>query len=469
MVPGMFTAVEPRFHLPSERLSREELEGLQLVKLRALLDRLIASNPFYRKQWADFDVTSAQITSITEFRKRVPMITKADVLKDQAEHPPLGSRIGVPRNEIRKVHVTGGTSGYTQEAWGLTAADFELSAKGHVQRFHWMGLEPGDAIFISLPAFFSAAGGLRKAAEMMGLLVFEVFGMDSERLSQLMDAFPPALMFVGLGVPRFGIESDLRPRDIYPSLKSVATYGLSDGAALAALEEAWGARSAESYGCTQAPNTVGSTCEHGGLRKGQPGMVHFFEDRFIVECLDRDTGEPAEPGAPAEVVLTSLDREASPTVRYRLNDRVETLPYNACDCGRPFAGYRVGTGGRWDDMMKVKGVNVWPETFDSIVFSHPQVVEYRGEVSTANGKDELTLRLDLGGLDAGERDRILHSIRREAKARTLLTPTVVASTEPIPKFVDRKARRWTDSRGFVTAPADGTAVSGHSIDGGDDD
>ena len=445
----MFTTLEPRFHSPSERLSRDELEALQLVKLRVLLDRLIASNPFYRKIWADFDVAPAEITSISEFRKRVPMITKADVLKDQAEHPPLGSRVGVPRNEIRKVHVTGGTSGYTQEAWGLTAADFELSAKGHVQRFHWMGIEPGTRIFISLPAFFSAAGGLRKAAETMGLLVFEVFGMDSERLGQLMEAFPPALMFVGLGVPRFGIESDLRPRDVYPSLKSVATYGVSDAGMLTALEDAWGTRSAESFGCTQAPNTVGATCEHGALQNGAPSMVHFFEDRFIVECLDRDTGEPAEAGAPAEVVLTSLDREASPTVRYRLNDRVEALPHTACECGRPFAGYRVGTGGRWDDMMKVKGMNIWPETFDSMIFSHPEVAEYRGEVSTMNGKDELVLRVDLGTTPADECDRVLRSIRRDAKARTLLTPSVVVSAEPIPRFVDRKARRWSDSRGAV--------------------
>jgi phenylacetate-CoA ligase len=203
------------------------------------------------------------------------------------------------------------------------------------------------------------------------------------------------------------------------------------------------------YGCTQAASVVGATCERTAVVDGRAGMVHFLEDHYLVECLNRETGKPAEPEEDCEIVLTTLDREASPAIRFRMHDKAVFLRDTACTCGRPFHGYRVGTIARWDDMLKIKGINIWPSMMDDLLMMHPELREYRGfvEIDRSRHREVMRIMLDFKPETGSERrTRLLDEVRDEVKSKMFVTPLVEESSEALPKFAFKPVR-WIDTRG----------------------
>ncbi|MEU1957238.1 phenylacetate--CoA ligase family protein [Nocardia rhamnosiphila] len=438
----------------AERLTRDELEALQLRKLRNLLNYNYENNPFYRDLWKSYSVHPDDIQSLADYRHKVPMVSKRDFLADQDCQPPFGRRLGVDRRAVRQVHLTSGTSGIGQEAWGLTQADVESAATAWLQQYHWMGLTSGDVAFYSMPVSFFANGlSAEHAGRKMGMSCLNLFGMDKQLAFNLMERFQPQYLY---GMMSMAAMASLAgpenlhgrlPREVFPTLKAIQGSAMS-ASTMQRVSEEWGAPIYEIYGCTQGGSAVAATCERTALVDGREGMVHFLESQFLVECLDRETGEPAASGADSEVVLTTLDREASPAIRFRMDDKVTFLAHSECRCGRPYAGYRAGSVGRWDDMMKVKGINVWPGVFDDIVMSVPDVAEYRGVVVNTEGRERCVIKVEFeatASLTSATVTERLDDIRRRVKAKTFITPDVEVSPDQLEKFI-LKPRRWTDLR-----------------------
>jgi phenylacetate-CoA ligase len=217
------------------------------------------------------------------------------------------------------------------------------------------------------------------------------------------------------------------------------------------IEAHWGCRLQEGYGSTQCNGFGGSTGAAGVFgRNGQRGLISLFEWETLFEVVDPDTLEPTPSGEVGEMVVTNLSVEGSPVIRFRTGDAARYVSWNDAGTGQTWNAIECGTIGRFDDMMKIRGNNVWPTAIDAAVFAHSEVGDYAGRVYTEGGKTEVEMRLAFaehaGGLSADERKRLIASVREAVKARTNVLMTVVeVARGDLPEFA-YKARRWKDER-----------------------
>jgi phenylacetate-CoA ligase len=192
-----------------------------------------------------------------------------------------------------------------------------------------------------------------------------------------------------------------------------------------------------------------SNCEQGAVTDGRRGLLHFYEWAALLEVLDPETLDPVGPGEAGELVVTLLEKEASPLVRFRTRDKVVLMPHEDCPCGRDLRAIEAGTVSRWDDMVKIKGENVFPHEVDEIIFARPGIAEYQGRVTIgAAGRDVAEIRVALVG-SAGEPGTLLDRLRQELKARTNITFDLrTVPLDELPQWTtpDVKPRRWIDER-----------------------
>lgn len=444
------------FNPKLERASRKEILGLQLDKLRYQLGYLYQKNRFYRRLFEAAKFEPEKLRSLQEFSEKVPFVQKEDFLKDQDETPPYGERLGIPPEKLSQIHLTSGTSGVGREIYGLTRRDVEGAGLTWMNHWHWIGLRKGD-IALSVQPVTNLAAGLSSFHGMnkMGLVPFQTFGVDSETKLQLMKRFRPHFLTLttayALRLTLLAQQTGLVPQRDLPNLKGLCIAGESYPIPLARdLEEFWDTRIHEFYGSTQGGTIFAFTCEYGVLRHGERGCMHLLDPYYYTEVIDPETLKPVGPGEEGEAVVTVLYREASPVVRFRTHDKVRYYPYNHCPCGRPYSIWEAGNVSRYDDMMKIKGTNVWPSMVDAVLFSRPEVDEYAGQVwIDAQGRERVLIRLafkDSHPRSAEEKERLTAELSRELLRQTGVTMAVkeVSRNElPIYEF---KARRWTDER-----------------------
>ncbi len=443
------------------RLSREDLERLQFAKLQRQLDRLYHTNPFYRAKLAAAAAQPDRITSMQAFRDLVPLSTKAEFLADQEASPPFGTRVGVPHDEVALVNMTGGTSGQGQEVYGRTYADVVVQGFLHCLPWFMAGLRPGHFGMNCVPAGGLTTGGWGPpdGLRIAGAAAIHVGGaMTTDAKIAMMRRFPNVnfiyastnyVMTLAEGLRRAGID----PREAFPELKTIFIVAEAYSVEWAQRMKAfWGADIHEGYGSTQAAGFSHVTCEHGVIdANGNRGIMHAFEWHTLVEIIDPDTGKPGEPGADGEMIITNLDIVGSPVLRFSSRDKARFMPWTACSCGRPWNGVETGTIGRYDDMMKIRGNNVWPSAIDAAVFAFPEVEEYSGRVfvdEAGRTEVEMTVALTPQGqaLVADERDRLLAAMAERIKERTNIRMKIrTANREDLPNFA-YKARRWRDER-----------------------
>jgi phenylacetate-CoA ligase len=214
------------------------------------------------------------------------------------------------------------------------------------------------------------------------------------------------------------------------------------------MENIWNVTLHDGYGSTQQETLLGCTCEKGAVPDGKRGFMHVFEDYTIVEVLNRDTRDPVKSGEWGEVVITTLGREASPVVRYATNDRVMFLSHTECNCGRPFNGFQAGTISRYDDMLKIKGVNIWPQTTDEVIFAYNEIEEYNGKVIIGEGgKEEAVVLLEFKReVPENKKVGLVDIISKELHNRTGIRMKVIIAKEGVKHF-EFKPQRWEDERG----------------------
>lgn len=431
-----------------ECLSRKELLALQERRLVAQIRRCYAKIPFYRERWP---AAAAEISSLRELQNIVPFTSKKDFLSGSPED---GGRIA-EGSRLFQYHLTSGTSGLGQELHPVSTGDHEGLWVPTAYMAYWAGLLPGDRICYTWPVGLQT-GGLQGMAFCTG---YQAVGMQLGPYSSVdklkyMRQFRPNAIVVSPSylthltylVTKMGDE----PRSKYPDLKAIFVAGESYAIAWAEhMQEAWGCQLHEWYGLMQGGANSAHSCEAGVLDRGRHGSLHCMDHRQLTEVLHPDSNEAVMPGEEGELVITALFREAFPVVRFRTGDKVRLLE-RLCDCGRPFTCIEAGTIARYDDMMKIRGQNLWPAAVDGILLVDDRVEEYSGEVFVdESGKERVVVRIEfLSGADVApeERQSVLAELAKKVKECTNITMELMeVPIGTLPRF-EFKSRRWTDRR-----------------------
>jgi phenylacetate-CoA ligase len=446
-----------------ETMSQQELRELQLRKLKSVVERAYHTIPFYQRLYQKHGVVPDDIGSLDEFANKIPFISKRDLLHDQEEHPPFGSRqaLGIPERsglvDVQAVHLTSGTSGIGQEVHFLSGLDVESSTMGWAFHVRWAGLVPGDRVFVTSPLTMTAGGQLKsKEMAKLGLVGFFVASYSTEEKVALMRRFSPhALIAMPAYLTRITVvcqEMGIMPRRDFPDLKVLLTAAGNYSIPWAAETESyWGVRLSEWYGSTQSGMNQCFSCERGVYAEpDRRGILHNLSHRVHSEILDPQTGAAVLAGEEGEVVITNLFREQFPVIRFKIADRARYLPADYCDCGRPFDGIEAGTIARWDDMLKIKGQNVWPDAVDSVLLSRSEVDEYQGVVYVDNqGRETVLVALQFKPSRQPSPEELAAYLKQcgnELRQQTGIGMHVVpAPSEGLPHF-EMKARRWKDQR-----------------------
>jgi len=378
-----------------------------------------AKSPFYSRKLA------GRTPSWAEF----PLTTKSELIADQAAHPPYGSNLTRPVSEYTRLHQTSGTTTGQPLRWLDTAASWQLLLGCWRTMYEWASLKRSERIFFAFSfgpflGFWTAF----EAAQQAGHFCLAGGGMSSAaRLRMVIDN----AVTVVLCTPTYALHLaetasretiDLPGSAVHTLIVAGEPGGLIPNTR-AKLASAWGARVVDHYGLTE----VGPVAIEPADRPGDLRIV----DGYVAEVIDPDTLEPAETG---ELVLTTLSRLGSPLVRYRTGDLVQ--------CATIDGELRLAGGilGRADDMIHVRGNNVYPTAVENILRRFPELAEYRMEVTGPGPLNELTITVEpLAGADGDLlARRVADAVRDE-----LLFRAEVDSVAPgaLPRF-EMKARRF---------------------------
>lgn len=415
-----------------ESASSEERASAQLGRLRAGLEDVLTTNAFYRRKLAGFD--PRDLRTIENVRG-LPFTTKNELTQDQLEHPPFGTNLTYPLSRYVRLHQTSGTTGQplrvldTEESWQWWSRlwQYVYRAAG-VTREDRLYLCFGFGPFIG---FWSAFEGARA----MGALAISGGGQStSERLRAIGQLGASVIVCTPSYALRMAEVARGEGIDLAGLAVRVTIHAGEPGASIpetrARIEAAFGARAFDHTGASEVGAT-GFSCE-------ARDCVHLIESEFIVEMLDPATAQPSREGSEGELVLTNLGRWGMPVIRYRTGDRVRPA-YGRCACGRTFVRLMGGILGRVDDMVTVRGVNVFPSALEAIVRRFPEVDEFQIEVHQNRGMDELRLRVELhDGAGAAEIcRRLAERLHADLALRCAIEPVAVGS---LPRF-ELKARR----------------------------
>jgi len=388
---------------PSIPQDADELAAWQQDRAWNLVENARRANPFYRDR-----LHVSEHRDPAAFRA-LALTTKQQVVADCAGHPPYGSRTVGEAADIRMVVHTSGTSGQGMAIYALNSADFEAIIRTEAVGFIWAGIREGTKVLLTLPIGMTAAGLWYSAAlRAIGSNMFSVGPYPTERKVELLRQFEPEVV---VGTPSYVQRLAVACEDagLSPEATSVETLIVA-GQPFShpwarAIETRWGATLYEQYGCTE--RAIAWTCPGGVIKGDSLGVLHFPPESGYYEVIDPESGEPVGHGESGELVITPFGADASPLIRYATGDRVRWMAPGACPCGRPLSGVAAGEVERYDDMMKIRGVNVWPASFDEAVFAVAAVIDYRGTVWVDEDGSE---RVEIRAEGAGRPDAIAEAL-----------------------------------------------------------
>lgn len=443
------------------QLSRGELEALQWSRLRRQLSRLYEHSSYYRNRMADAGVKPEQITSLEKFRSLFPTSCKADFIADQAAHPPFGQRLSIPQACVALVNMTGGTSGQGQEIYGRSNHDIHIQGYLHALPWFLAGLRPGDIALNCVPAGGLTTGGWGpgEGLRIAGATAFHAGGSLSTdaKIDLMMRIGGMNFIYASTNylhtLTEALVKRGIDPKDTFTAMRTLFIAAEAYPIAWAQkIEKIWGCKLQEGYGSTQCAGFAGSTCDEGVVTAdGQRGLLQLFEWENMIEVVDPETQAPVKSGEIGEMVVTNLSIEGSPVVRFRTGDAAKFVSHEDNGCDRAWNALECGTIKRLDDMMKIRGNNIWPSAIDAAVFSYDEVAEYVGRVYTSDqGKTEIEVRLafteDSAGRSAEERQNMIAAVRAAIKERTSVWMDLVeVPRSALPEFA-YKAKRWKDER-----------------------
>lgn len=429
----------PYFDPATETLPRAALNALQLHKLQEMMRELWGKNRFYSNKWRAAGLQPEDIRALEDLA-RLPLTTKSELMADQAANGPFGSNLTYPVEAYTRIHQTSGTTGVplkvldTAESW-----DWWGRCWAHV--LAGSGVTASDRVFLAFAfgpfiGFWAAMEGARK----LGAMMIPGGGRDSaQRLELMRDAGATVLCCTptyALRLAEVGRESgfDLRSIPLQASVHA-GEPGANIPATKARIEGAWAAKCFDHAGASE----IGA---HSFECEVQPGGTHLIESEFIAEVIDPASGAAVPPGQRGELVITNLGRWGFPMIRYRTGDLVE-VNLDPCACGRSFMRFEGGILGRADDMVTVRGVNVFPAGVENILRKFPEVDEFRITVSRVRHMDEMDVEVELC---EGADSTVVHSIAERLDTLLSFRPRVHhVGHNALPRF-DMKARRFHVNR-----------------------
>jgi phenylacetate-CoA ligase len=369
-----------------ECMPREEIEQLQLERLQATLNRVDKNVTCYRNRFKELGIVPEDVQSLADLSK-LPFTTKEDLRLNY----PYGM-FAVPLREVVRIHSSSGTTGKPTVV-GYTKHDIKVWSNLVARFMTAAGVSHDDVVQIAFGyGMFTGAFGLHYGSELIGASVIPMGAGNTEKQIMIMQDYRTTAL---VSTPSYAVTIAERMEKMGIDPKSLCLkVGLFGGEPWSEsmrreIESRLGISATDNYGLSEVigPGVAGE-CQH------KCGM-HISEDAFIAEIIDPDTGETLPPGSVGELVLTSLTKEAFPMVRYRTRD-ITSLDYAKCACGRTTVRMKK-TMGRSDDMLIIKGVNVYPSQIEDVLFAvegcqpHYQlVVDRQGALDTLEIRIEVT-------------------------------------------------------------------------------
>lgn len=421
-----------------ETMPRPELEALQLRRLQEVVKRVATTVPFYRQALAEAGVGPDDIRSLSDAR-RLPFTTNADL---RANYP--DGLLAIPRQQVTRLHTSSGTTG-KPKALFFSRRDVDQAAELIARCLVMTGCTAEDVLQNMMTyGLFTGALVLHYGAEKVGMLVIPAGPGNSERQLMLMQDFRTTVFHTtpsyALYLAEFIRKRGLDPRKDLALRKGLVGAEAHSEETRRKIEEALGIEAYNSYGLSEMNGPgVAFECEH---KSG----LHLWEDQYLLEIIDPVTGVPLADGERGELVLTSLTREAMPLLRYRTRDLTSVIP-TPCPCGRTHRRLARITG-RSDDMLVVRGVNLYPQQIERVLMSIPELGS--NYLIHLRGLDELTVKVEFAasGFDGRVENlvRLEERVVEKLRAEILVKPRVELSAPGTLPVSEGKAKRVVDER-----------------------
>jgi len=422
-----------------ECMDREELEKIQLERLQQTVERVYNAVPYYRKLMEEKGVEPGDIKTLKDLRL-LPFIAKQDL----RENYPFGL-FTVPMSEVVRIHSSSGTTGKPTVV-GYTRKDIDSWAELLARTLTCANTSKEDVVQVAYGyGLFTGGLGVHYGAERIGASVIPISGGNTQRQVMLMQDFgttvlactPSYALFMGEVIQEMGVKDSIK-------LKS-GVFGAEPWSEnmRREIEDKLGVMAIDIYGLSEVIGPgVSSECP---VQEG----LHIFEDHFIPEIIDPVTGESLPPGSRGELVFTTITKEAFPVIRYRTRD-ITSLNYEKCECGRTMVRMNKVTG-RTDDMIIIRGVNVFPTQIESVLLDigetepHYQlIVDRKGSLDSLEVWVEVSEKLfsdKVKGLEVLERT-IAHKIESilgiSGKIKLVEPKTIPRSEGKAQRVIDKR-------------------------------
>ena len=419
-----------------ETMPPKAIKELQIEKLRSMFKKIYGHNRFYTEKFDSAGIDHETIQNVNDMAQ-IPLTNKEELIKAQQYNPPFGSNATFPESAYSRFHQTSGTTGKplrvldTPESWEWWGRCWGFVLTG-------AGLTENDRLFVPFSfgpfiGFWAALEGAR----IINTMMIPGGGRDSlERLHLMKELGVTAICCTPTYALRLAevaqeAEFDLNEIPLRISILS-GEPGANVPATKTRVESVWNVKSYDHAGASE----VGA---HSFECEIQPNGTHVNESEFIVEVLNPDTLEPVSEGEQGELIITNLGRIGFPVIRYRTGDLVR-LNHEPCKCGRTFPRFEGGVLGRVDDMVVVRGINVFPSAIENLIRRSDEVEEFRITVSTVKQMGHLSIELDLKKDTNPENAKkdVYQQIRNEL---SLSSEIKVVPHGSLPRF-EMKARRF---------------------------
>ena len=426
-----------------ETLSRQEIEAIQLDKLQKVVRRVYEKVPYYRAKMDEAGIKPDDVKSLDDL-KRLPFTTK----QDMRDTYPFGL-FAVDKSELERIHASSGTTGKPTVV-GYTKNDLEVWAECVARLAVMGGATKEDVCQICFGyGMFTGALGLHYGLEHIGACIIPSSTGNSEKQIMYMKDFGSTLLVAtpsyALRLGEVATQMGLNPKTDLELKTALVGSELMTEPMRAEMKKLYGDKLVvtQNYGMSEliGPGVSGECTELCGM--------HINEDHFIAEVIDPVTGEVLPAGEKGELVVTCLSKEAIPLIRYRTRD-ITRLMYEPCKCGRTTARME-NLSGRTDDMLKIRGVNVFPSQIEEVLLKTEEIgPHYEIIVDRKNHSDILTIRVELAPAsmtdDFAELEKIRNKLRNALRTMLGLDAIIQLESPNTLQRFEGKAKRVTDNR-----------------------
>jgi len=418
-----------------ETLPREKLRLVQEQKLAALLETVYGANRFVTDKLDASGAAPRDVRTLEDLAG-LPFTTKAELMAAQAEGP-LSTNCTFPEAVYTRVHQTSGTTGPplrvfdTVESWDWWGRCWGFVLAG-------AGLTARDRFFVPFSfgpfiGFWAAVGGAKRIE---ALMIPGGGRTSAQRLQLMADMGVTAMACTPTYALRLIEVAREEGFDVSTIPMRITVHAGEPGASVPAtksrIEKEWGARCYDHAGASE----VGA---HSFECQAQPGGTHAIDSEFIIEVVDPASGRPVRPGHEGELVITNLGRVGFPVIRYRTGD-VVCLNDSPCPCGRTFTRFDGGVIGRVDDMVVIRGVNVYPGAVENLLRRHDAVDEFR--VTISRQRELSTILIEIECREGADREGTVRAVQKTFESSLGLRPEVKAvERDSLPRF-ELKAQRF---------------------------